>query len=167
MGAEIVGVAPGDVEGAGADVAGVEEEGGESSGDGNGDATASRSDVEKGAGVCWRDGFDGPLDEFFSLGAGDEDVLIDIEPEPGKPAFVEDVLYGAVGEQFAAIDIILPEDMVGEGLRGFGQAVYFPVPRQVFHYPVGDQGCLAGAVYGRQVGCQLLLCLPEIHHRLN
>src|ERR1700728_1196225 len=144
MGAEIVGIAGGDVEGAGADVAGMDREGGEFEGNGDGDTGTAGADVEERA--PWADGFGGPLDEFLRLGPGDKDVLVYIKPPPGKPAFVEDVLYRAVGQQFAAINIVLPENRIGEGLRGFSQAAYLPLPGQVFHYPIGDQGRFAATV---------------------
>ncbi len=116
-----------------------------------------------GAGWSRANRLDGPVDEFLGLGPGDEYVLIYIESQPGKPAFVEDVLYRPVGEQFASIDIILSEDGVGEGLRRFRQAVYLSSAGQVFHYPIGDQRGFAAAVEGCQVGGQLSLCLPVIH----
>ena len=89
MGAEMVGVPAGDVKGAGADVAGMDREGGELAGYGDGDTAAAGADVEDGAAGGAGEWYsDGPLDEFFGLGPWDEDVLVDVEPQPGEPAFV-------------------------------------------------------------------------------
>ena len=109
------------------------------------------------------DRFDDPLDELFRLGPGDEDIFIDIKPHAGEPTFAEDILNGAVGQQFAAIYIVFPEEMVGKGLHRFGQAVDLLMSGQVFDDPIGDQCCFAATIEGSQVGGQLSLCLPEIH----
>lgn len=160
-GTEVGGVLSGDMKGAGADVAGMDGQGGELVRNGDGNTTAARAYVHEGA--CRSDGFDSPLDEFFGLRAGNEDILVDIEPHAGKPAFVEDVLYGAMGEELAAIDMVLPEKVVGERLFRLCQAIDFLTPGQVFHYPIGDQRCFPAAIDRCQVGRQLSLCLVGIH----
>lgn len=163
-GAEVGGVAGCDVEGAGADVAGVDGEGGELPGKSDGDAAAAGADIENGAG--WRgrsDSFGGPFDELLRLGAGDQDIVVNIKTLTGEPAFPKNILNRAMGKQLAAIDIILFQGMFRKEFGAANQAVHFPVTGEVLHNPVGHQCRFAAAIEWRQIGSQLSLRLPEIH----